>query len=208
MAHDDKRDATPETEALARILRPKLSKGEISPLELAQRYYEFAKRLERRMAGLRAVLASTPSHARRTFYRKDERSGGANECENCGQQWTAHIAPGCQCPPSTTPRSGETPRTDGLMDPTSPVGFKGQAMVDLARQLEREYNDLLRTEKTFDEAVAAKIAETTASATACREPTEDDLNIIESDLGMAKAGWGDVNGLEIVRACWRRYAAR
>lgn len=35
-------------------------------------------------------------------------------------------------------RSGETPRTDALMDPTSPVGFKGQAMVDLARQLERE----------------------------------------------------------------------
>lgn len=32
----------------------------------------------------------------------------------------------------------ETPRTDALMDPTSPVGFKGQAMVDLARQLERE----------------------------------------------------------------------
>ena len=42
---NDKPQETPETEALATILRDRLSRGEISERQLAQQYYELAKRL-------------------------------------------------------------------------------------------------------------------------------------------------------------------
>jgi hypothetical protein len=50
----------------------------------------------------------------------------------------------------------DTPRTNALMDVTSPIGFKGQEMVNLARQLERELADMARIAFSSDpEEIAA-----------------------------------------------------